>query len=127
MDKLTKVVSASGPTYKVYTALLYQEGVNPPTAIILENTLGVDLVWTRTTTGIYAAAYDPSGDCAENADKIFFTAGRSNIDSSPNAGSIAQAYYSNCAFNIVTVNDDTPAIPSDGILWQTPIEIRYYN
>jgi hypothetical protein len=42
----------SAPTYKVYTALLTQEGTDAPVATVLENTLG-DIVWTRSMEGVY--------------------------------------------------------------------------
>lgn len=130
MDRLTKVVSASSaPTssYKVYTALLYQDGGNPPTATVLENTLGVDITWTRVGTGQYTAAYDPLGDCALNLDKVFLMVGRQTQDSAPTGGNVSYAGYFGCTFTIQTVNTDEPPIPSDGVLWQTPIEIRFYN
>jgi hypothetical protein len=38
---------------KVYRALLSQSGTNAPTAIVLENSLGGEVVWTRDTTGVY--------------------------------------------------------------------------
>lgn len=39
--------------YKVYVALLTQTGTDAPTAIVLENTLGGTVVWTRNGTGYY--------------------------------------------------------------------------
>jgi len=39
--------------YKVYTALITQTGTNPPTAIVLENTLGGTPVWGRSAAGNY--------------------------------------------------------------------------
>jgi len=39
--------------YKVYTALLTQTGTNDPVATVLENTLGGDVVWTRSSDGVY--------------------------------------------------------------------------
>lgn len=53
------------PTYKVYTALLYQSGTNNPTATVLQNTFGVDFVWTRLTHGIFTVTA-PSGTFTEN-------------------------------------------------------------
>lgn len=38
--------------YKVYTALLTQEGVNAPTANVLENTIG-DITFSRENVGLY--------------------------------------------------------------------------
>jgi hypothetical protein len=43
------------PKYKVYTALLTQIGTDAPTAVILENTLGGDIVWVRDIVGNYRA------------------------------------------------------------------------
>ena len=42
-----------GAGYKVYTALLSQSGTNAPTAVVLENTLGGTVVWTRFDVGNY--------------------------------------------------------------------------
>lgn len=56
MDRLTKVVSASGGgsvPYKVYRATMYQQNDNPPVVTVLENTLGGDIVWTYLTIGVY--------------------------------------------------------------------------
>ena len=41
------------PTYKIYTALLTQALTLPPTAIVLENTLSGNIVWTYNTAGFY--------------------------------------------------------------------------
>jgi hypothetical protein len=45
--------------YKVYTAILKQNGANAPTATVLENTLGKSVTWSRDGVGSYAA--DVSG------------------------------------------------------------------
>jgi hypothetical protein len=39
--------------YKVYSALLSQSGTSAPTAIVLQNTLGGNIVWTREGVGVY--------------------------------------------------------------------------
>ena len=44
-DPLNPIIEDPRP-YKVYTALLSQSGTNAPTAIVLENTLGVDVSFT---------------------------------------------------------------------------------
>lgn len=46
-------IDAGVRPYKVYTALLTQTGTNNPVATVLENTLGGDVVWTRTNIGQY--------------------------------------------------------------------------
>jgi hypothetical protein len=126
----TTTTLAPEPTYKVYTALLYQEGVNPPTTIVLENTLGVDIVWTRLGIGLYQATYDPSGvgDCGTNTEKVFLMVGRQTPDAAPFNGNVSMAGYYGCVVSINTVNDDAPIPAStDGVLMQTPVEIRVYN
>ena len=43
----------NGVSYKVYVALVSQEGTSAPTAIILQNTLGGTPVWSRDSAGTY--------------------------------------------------------------------------
>ena len=45
------IVSATTP--KVYKALLTQGGSDDPTAVVLENTLGGTIIWTRNDIGKY--------------------------------------------------------------------------
>lgn len=56
-DKLTTATAnfngGGAAPYKVYKALLTQTGTDAPVATVLENTLGVDLVWTRDSAGVY--------------------------------------------------------------------------
>lgn len=42
-----------GASYALYTALLSQSGTDDPTAVVLENTLGGTVVWTRDAGGEY--------------------------------------------------------------------------
>jgi hypothetical protein len=51
--KLIEEGQQTEPKYKVYTALLTQENENPPIAIVLENTLGATLSYSRTNIGQY--------------------------------------------------------------------------
>lgn len=52
IDYLNNLVSYS-PSYKVYTALLTQTGTDAPAAIILENTLGEEPIWSYSDIGLY--------------------------------------------------------------------------
>lgn len=45
--------------YKTYVALISQTGTNAPTAVVLENTLGVTITFTRPTTGDYKILFSP--------------------------------------------------------------------
>ena len=54
--KLSPVGSSqSGNGVKVYRALLTQRNTNAPTATVQENTLGADVTWVYSDTGIYVA------------------------------------------------------------------------
>ena len=44
--------------YKVYKALITQEGTADPTVIVLENTLGGEVVWDRISAGEYTATLE---------------------------------------------------------------------
>ena len=43
----------SKKNYKVYTAIINQTGTNDPVPIVLENTLGWPIIWTRNSIGEY--------------------------------------------------------------------------
>lgn len=101
--------------YKVYTALLTQTNTNAPTAIVIENTLGVNVSWQYSSPGYYFAVLTVSyqtlnktaliGSCYSNrADEIF-------------------CYWS---YNELTVETQRGVEPTDGILENTTIEIRIY-
>lgn len=50
--------AAGGASYLVYTALLSQAGTNPPTATVLENTLGAAVTFGYDSVGNYYVASD---------------------------------------------------------------------
>lgn len=53
VDYVDQKVADSRP-YKVYTALLtHHNGISNPSVIVLENTLGGEIIWTRSNTGRY--------------------------------------------------------------------------
>lgn len=47
---------------KVYKALLTQNGTNAPVATVLENTLGGEVVWSRTDVGSYVGFLEGAFD-----------------------------------------------------------------
>ena len=105
--------------YKVYTALLTQEGTNPPTAIVLENTLGGDVVWSY----IYVGAYSGTliGAFPQDKTAMFITNTTWN--------NVSNAYiFSNGtgdAVSIETYNSANTAT-TNNILGYTTVEIRVY-
>lgn len=59
LDKFVEdKINASGGGYKVYTALLTQEGTDAPVATVLENTLGANITYTRLNEGDYNIVTD---------------------------------------------------------------------
>ena len=104
--------------YKVYTALLTQEGTDAPVAIILENTLGVDIVWIRLSTGFYRAT--PS-------ESIFLENKTFHFVNSNNQGvnfEVASFLNDTDDWRIQVL--DTGEVV-DSSLQNLPIEIRVYN
>ena len=53
MKTQSKLGTTIPTPYLVYTALMSQTGVSAPTAVVLQNTLGGTIVWTRTSPGLY--------------------------------------------------------------------------
>jgi hypothetical protein len=117
--------NAGGASYKVYTALITQDGTGDPTAIVLENTLGFTPTFGRTTNGTYNVI-NPTGNF--NYLKTFTTIG----------GAIRQGAgpYDHSFNTIQGMTGDANTIPfystyndtaTDGILTNTPFEIRIYD
>lgn len=107
--------------YKVYTALLTQTETNPPTAIVLENTIG-DIVWTRDDIGIYRGTLINA--FILNKTSIFHS-----LNNDGNLDFSMQSYIDNQdSIIVITGNTNMGSTLSDDILYiQSPIEIRVYN
>lgn len=95
--------------YVVYSALISQYGNNNPTVIVLENSLG-NITWTRSSIGLYNGEIDS-----------VFIGGKTWVHSE--TGFISHVNYNFVRLKTYSVNDT----PSDGELFNTPIEIRVYN
>ena len=115
-DPLNPILNDPRP-YKVYTALLTQSGTDAPVATVLENTLGVDIEWSRLSEGYYKAT--PSEPIFEE-NKTFHFVNSNN-----------QGYQFEVASQFeedewrITVID--AGITVDSALKYLPIEIRVYN
>jgi hypothetical protein len=108
-----EISGASQPTYKVYTALLTQNGLNPPVATILENTIG-DITYSYDDIGFYFI--NSSLLFTNNKTAIFF--GNTNA-------AFIKIYPNNDSQLIIEVFDTT-GYTNFGLI-KTPIEIRVYN
>ena len=99
--------------YKVYTALLTQSGTDAPVAIVLENTIG-NIVWTYGTTGEYFGTLTN----AFISDKTYFSALPSQA---------TQLKFVRSSVDVVNLGTIVSSLKTNGLLNNTPIEIRVYN
>jgi hypothetical protein len=111
--------------YKVYTALLTQSGKgNPPTAIVLENTIG-DIVWSYDKAGLYIATLNGA---FPNEDKFFTLNYKSMVDQQTYIGlkwQNANTFSVTTAF--VTYTPVVGSTLQNSMMSNYPIEIRVYN
>lgn len=94
--------------YLEYVAIMNQAGTDAPVATVLSNTLGGNIIWTRTAPGDYTgtlAGAFPAG-------KLFLFAGVENI-------TVPISRLSDNAIRLQTPD-------SDGILTDTSLQIRVY-
>lgn len=76
---------------KIYVALLSQSGTDAPVAVVLENTLGDTLVWTRAAKGTY---HGTLASAFPTADKVFIPGFDSDTQSDIDGG-VSQAVRNN--------------------------------
>lgn len=123
-------VEASGNTYnidysvirpyKVYSALLTQTGTNPPVATVLENTLGANITYIRTTNGRYNV----------NCDATIFNPSKTGLIVGSSCNTLFGQYsliYNGGNNQLFLATSDGGGITMDDILYDTLIEIRVYN
>ncbi len=117
-SRIISIETSSIP--KIYRVLISQSSTNPPTVIVLENTLG-NIVWTYSDVGTYIGTLTN----AFTLNKTFFY-----IAPVPNSiDPIAQAVVSRSSGSVVSVityDDITVPSPFDGKLLNTPLEILVY-
>lgn len=105
---------------RVYTALLTQTGTDAPTVVVLQNTLGADVVWTRQSAGIYKGTCTGKfieGKTAMYAQYTWNNAITSILDFTyPDSISVNTSVLSG---GVYTATDD--------LLLNTMVEIRVYE
>lgn len=108
--------------YKVYTALLTQSGTSAPTAVVLENTLGFEVIWGRESAGKYSA-----GGFTQDKTTVFFT--RNPVDMSEKSfGYFAHEDSAVIIWSYNQSNALSDNILCDGDFYtKSLIEIRVYN
>ena len=120
-EALRKIPSGGGsePAYKVYTALLSQEGTDAPVATILENTLG-EIVWSREIKGIYTGTL--LNTFIEDKTHLILTNNTYTFAGYPSYNSFV--VKDTDSVRIVTTESPENI---DVNLYNIPIEIRVYN
>lgn len=108
-------------SYLVYTALLTQTGTGAPVATVLENTLGVDLVWTRESAGSYLATATEGTFPEHKWWAASFTVGYEN-----DAISFTYMWVSTGLLALISQNSAINTDFGSGFGLPLPIEIRVY-
>ena len=104
--------------YRSYTALLTQTGTDAPVAIVLENNIG-NIVWSRVSDGEYNGTLNSAFTSNKTYYSITMTSG-GGLDVGQFVQNTTQSDY----ISIATWSNN---IFFDGLLANTPIEIRVYN
>jgi len=107
--------------YKIYTALLTQTGTSAPTATILENTIGVSVVWSYNSVGTYIGTL--SGAFTDNKTICFIT-------QPTNGNNSTFGLVRNSSDNEVVLDSWLNGSKADGQIGITNtfgVEIRVYN
>ena len=121
---IARTLDFYGKPYRVYTALLIQDGSpTPPTAIVLENTFQVTPTFTYDGVGNYTIQFPENFP----GSKTWYVINTSTSDGLiGNSSGIGIVYSSNGIFIIETGNVSAGMF-SDGLLNSSPLEIRVYN
>lgn len=126
-----KALLSAAKTYitggiKVYRAYLTQAGTSDPTAVVLENTLGGTVVWTRGSTGNYAGTL--TGVFTSN--KTFISPRgqvRAYFNGSDNDVGVIECYYDSVnAVAVAQSTIDAGVVTAVDVFANIPIEIIVY-
>lgn len=120
VDASGNIVETPAVKYKVYTAILNQTGTNAPTAIVLDNTLGATISYTRNAAGWYTVT------CSSPlfiTNKLVVFLSRTAV-SPP----IDQSFTTNTTSDFYLFTNTSADVGQDSSMGSgLPIEIRVYN
>ena len=109
----------------IYTSQINQVGLSAPTEVVLENTLGLTLSWTRHNIGTFKATISPAVDWT----KTSFYVGNQMVSSGGVSGSpsklINTIENSSTEITIETMELLTGS-SFDDMLQNTLLELKYY-
>lgn len=133
IDYLNNLVIPDAPSYKIYRAILSQSGTSAPVAIVLENTLGGIITWSRNGVGDYKGTCNVTGIFSD-VTKCTFQPPVYDSDPSNNYSPFYNGgwYDADSVYLITSIVDYTTATSAraDGILYSNRmmfVEIRVYN
>ncbi|MBK8468145.1 MAG: hypothetical protein IPL32_20210 [Chloracidobacterium sp.] len=86
---------------KIYRASLSQAGTGAPTAVVVENTLGGTLVWTRNSIGSYRATL--TGAFPDDTKVLLFATYGSNVGSYETDGVLLSWQWSHANYILLKV------------------------
>lgn len=107
---------------KSYKALLTQVSTSHPTVVVLQNNLGVNITWTRESTGTYQGLLGAGQTLP--VDEVSTDISQSGALS---ASSVAHIVIFRSNETTVIVQTATGAGAADGVLENTLVEITIYN
>lgn len=115
------------PPYKVYTALLYQGGTNPPTAVVLENTIGLNPTFIYNTVGDYTISFPKDNSLPSGKTVVFI--GNADLLGADTVGWTETSFSNSSPYinNAISIGCLTLTGSSDQQLYNTSFEIRVYN
>jgi hypothetical protein len=122
------VSELGGSSYKVYTALLAQEGINPPVATVLENTLDEDITWMYNGVGSYSILTPNNTFTANKTYSVLQVWADDGV--SPRLGFIGRASTTELSLTLTDLNgnpSDTLGTTQNPVYFLTSIEIRVYS
>jgi hypothetical protein len=119
IDGLVGTPADSRP-YKVYTALISQEGTSAPTATVLENTVGA-VTFSYTDVGVYNVV---SPELFTDG-KTFVETKYTLIDTNDVIGYASIAFVENS--NVVITSRNSSSVLANDRIANHPIEIRVYE
>jgi len=125
IEEIAEKVGSINRTYLVYSATVTQTGTNAPVSVVLENTFGYTPVWSYDGVGEYSLTFEPDTFLIE--DNVFILT-ETRLQSP--ITTIGGVYIDDQVINFHSyfTDFDTPLPPvqTDGIMFKSPIEIRYY-
>jgi hypothetical protein len=128
MDGNLTYLESIGRPYKVYTALLTQEGENAPVATVLENTLDEDITYQYNGAGNYSILTPNNTFTANKTYSVLQLWADDGV--SPRLGFIGWASTNELYITLTDTNGntaDTLGNNQNPVYFLTSIEIRVYN